>query len=826
MTSYLDWARAKLDTAPATACAFWVDVDQLLSRRHGGGLDDAEQQTILDGGGREWTVVRYLANPLLARHLLSSSGNQVIAWCIGTPGRDYTDLTPLEDHLVRAWHVLDISLNAVAEDLRPGLDLPRDLSAAFRGIRFDVTGYIQAIAEVSSHSVVTGLTAGNVLIRQLCAGAPGIDVSSASRVLLSSALSFARAANENAVKSVRLAVESAAHVDARYGQLLTAIRQADPRDIIAAACAASAFARLQVPNIGQLLAAEGFCPPDVREAFEAAGGRWPDLGVIPDDDCVALSAGFEQALDASAESRLREILAGIPGLDLDRAAAEPVAGMRLAAVVAHLERFIDGPWLASSAPAATAIGRSELEAIDAVAAAIRAGRNARGLEPPVGRLEDIASAFVACSLATASLDVARGRVALQLIEPRLAPETATRLRSRLAEAERDVRSVMALWDASWVGLIRENVSSYLNHDLQGWRRTVAFGEAAAGQESWMLVLDGLRYDLWIAIVAPALERSDWRIQRGDVSFAYLPSLTEVARRTLVGGSPGAVDGTEPKLVQEMAERAGFEASYALRAEHLGSENDVAKGWNVRVFSWPDKFVHSDIADLGTLAGQFDTWVESEFIPWMKAIVSRQARVVVTTDHGFASLDAQDSIDVSAPNDGDRNVPRVLEGALPELGLVLDRGGRAVTIATTHGWFRSPGGHHWRFAHGGCTIQETVVPFAELSVIEEGTADITIEGLPASLEIAEDQDVVLDFRVRVIGGGEMFPSVVVNTNLAKLQQERIELGVDRSFRVTLTGREGLEKLLVAVSTGSDRRQQVVPIRVKLGKIKRTAVDLDI
>jgi hypothetical protein len=367
---------------------------------------------------------------------------------------------------------------------------------------------------------------------------------------------------------------------------------------------------------------------------------------------------------------------------------------------------------------------------------------------------------------------------------------------------------------------------YLNHYLQGWRRTVAFAEAAAGQESWMIVLDGLRYDLWRAIVAPALERAGWRVKPGDVSFAYLPSLTDVARRTLIGGSPGAVNGVEPKLAQGIAERTGFEATYALRAEHLGSERDVAKGWNVRVFSWPDKFVHSDMADLATLAGQFETWVDAEFIPWMKAIVPRQARVVVTTDHGFASLDAEDAIDVRAPDDGDRNVARVLDGALPELGLVLDCGGRAVTVATTRGWFRSPGGHRWQFAHGGCTIHETVVPFAELAAVEAGVADITIAGLPTSLDIAEDENVVLDFRVRVVGGGEMFPRVVVNTNLAKLQEERIELGADRSFRVTLTGREGLEKLLVSISTGSDRRQQVVPIHVKLGKIKRTAVDLDI
>ena len=119
-----------------------------------------------------------------------------------------------------------------------------------------------------------------------------------------------------------------------------------------------------------------------------------------------------------------------------------------------------------------------------------------------------------------------------------------------------------------------------------------------------------------------------------------------------------------------------------------------------------------------------------------------------------------------------------------------------------------------------------MPFAELAATKEGEADITIAGLPAALDIAEDEDVILEFRVRVSGGGEMFPRVVVNTNLAKLWDEQLELGVERPFRVTLTGRDGLEKLLVTVSTGPDRRHQAVPIRVKLGKIKRTIVDLDI
>lgn len=137
---------------------------------------------------------------------------------------------------------------------------------------------------------------------------------------------------------------------------------------------------------------------------------------------------------------------------------------------------------------------------------------------------------------------------------------------------------------------------------------------------------------------------------------------------------------------------------------------------------------------------------------MKSNVAANVRVVITTDHGFAELADDGALPVTAAASDDRNLPRVLPGArdLGRDGLVVSDGTTHVTVATSRRWFSSEGSRRWRFAHGGCTLHEVLVPFAELSPIREGAVEVAINGLPEKLEIEEGQHATLEFTVRVSG----------------------------------------------------------------------------
>jgi hypothetical protein len=827
LSSYLEWALEKLSTAPVNACAFWVDPDQLLSRRNGGGLEDREQQAISDSTGRSWTVVRYLANPLPGRRLLYDDTRQVVVWCIGTPGRAFTDLTPFEDFLGRAWSLIDIGIEAIARETRPDLELPRTLGPALKGIAFDPHAYIEALADEYTRFPITPLAAANVLVRLLLPDSPGIDTTSPGRILVSSAICLAKATGQNDLRAVHVALDFASQVDARYGRLLSAVKDAEPRDVLGTVYFGSGFARLGLVNIGAVLSAEGFSPPQIRNAFEEAGGSWSDVASFGEDEFSAPAvSAFEQQFDHDTEKRLQGVLSA-SAINPARIIVEPLPTLRVAAALADIEELIEADVRVSERLPVGEHREADLKAIDMLIMAVNSGERAVDLRPPASdKLEDVARAFAVSPLATANVVVARGHHAFKSVEHRVSPATVAKLRARLQQAEYCVIDSLARWDGEWARLIAEDTESYLNHQLQGWKRTVACAESEADGESWMIVLDGLRFDLWKTIVAPAVEAAGWRAGPNELSLAFLPSLTEVSRRTLIGGSPTSARGNEQTLAQALATKFGLDYTYAVRTEHVSNRNEVAKAWNVRVFSWPDKFVHSDLADLGTLAAQFENWVKTEFIPWLRTTIPGRARLVISTDHGFATLDPGKAIDVDAPEDGDRNLPRVLRRAEPSLGLVVGDGGQEVTVATSDRWFRSPGGRHWHFAHGGCTIHETLVPFAELVAVREGEAEITISGLPENIEVEEGEQFAVEFVVRVVGGGEMFPRVTVRTNVSQVLSEQIEMGAPRVIRIAVSGVEGLSRMLTVVTSGSARKEQSVPVRVKLQKLQRTKLDMDI
>ena len=268
-------------------------------------------------------------------------------------------------------------------------------------------------------------------------------------------------------------------------------------------------------------------------------------------------------------------------------------------------------------------------------------------------------------------------------------------------------------------------------------------------------------------------------------------------------------------------------TYAVRTEVTERQLDPPQGWNVRVFSWPDKLVHSDIADLGTLSAQFEQWVGQDLTGWLKLNLKPDHRVVVTTDHGFVDLSDASAIDVPSSEGEERNSPRVVPGQ-PVSSVdaqVVQDGTKSVSIATSRRWFRAPGARQWRFAHGGSTLQETVVPFARLGPVDETAAQFNITGIPDRIEADEGQAISLSFEVTVTGGPDMFPTVTVVGQHPVITRQ-VPRGQPSQIMATLSAVEGLTQIRIRLQSGSQRRDFSIPVVVTLRKVKRTTLDFDL
>lgn len=782
-----------------------------------------------DDDGRLWHVVRYRNNPFPARRSLDQTTERTVVWAVGMPDQPGVDLTPFEDYLARAAVVADVSLEGVAAEQRPEMALPRDLTRFLADVAFDLDAFLAAIDARHRGASVTTASAASVLAALLTGRGGGIQTGNATSLLQSAALFVAAASSPDARAAVNLALVAIADVDGRYGALCRALAAVNQRDLLATLYVGSGLARLGVGNLGAVLSGDGFCPHELRLAYEAAGGRWSDLAHLDGrDDLDVLSRTFESSTDLQLARRLSALLADATA-PLATIAAEPLGAIRLAACVARFPVFLAGSERAAGPGLVGGRYAAPLRSLDAMADALRlAEQAARQPVPTATDLLAFARAFVDGPAMPLELALSRAQTALRKAEPVLGPDRTSDVRARLAAAEQSAQRVLDEWDRAWTNLVAADVEGFLSQGRQGWQMSKQWATQSAASPRWLLVFDGLRYDLWKAILAPTLQEAGWQLPDDDVSFAYLPSITAISRRTLIGGSRAAPGQAEESGARSLAERASTTLTYGVRTEQFGDDREEVAGWNVRVFSWPDKLVHTDLADLGTLAAQLEGWTREALLPWLENNVGKDVRLAVSTDHGFAALAAQDSLAVSAAEGDDRNAPRVVQAdsaqALVDAVPVTD-GPRRVLVARSRRWFRVPGGQFHHFAHGGCTLHEVVVPFAELTPVRVGAAVLTLEGLPDGLTIDEGATERLSFTVKVTGGADMFPTVEV-VGLRKLVQRQIALGTEVPIVLDVMGEEGLKQILVRVQSGRDRNQRHVRVTVRLGKIKRQALDFDV
>lgn len=331
-----------------------------------------------------------------------------------------------------------------------------------------------------------------------------------------------------------------------------------------------------------------------------------------------------------------------------------------------------------------------------------------------------------------------------------------------------------------------------------------------GERVWVLVMDGMRYDTWDAVVRPLLvEHFEVVGQQDRAFFSLLPSKTDIARRGLLAAGLGRdwknffQRPTKDERVlaakalglknEDLAERIAFitdaETTEAREKLRVSAESrDV----NVLIYPVSDDLGHYHNDTLASLNDKIRQQLLNHqgrrgIVDDLRRRVGTNDVVLVVSDHGFQELFAEEQVPVTrldAREQGgteDDVVYRYLR--FPPPPSVSDRTHLTVnweehgpdgrkqttrfTLAVGGTWFQRERGRPARFAHGGVSLAEMCVPGVLLRPIQERAARVELLDVPSEISVNEDEPVTFSFEVVNAGNVDATYSITASTNLAEV-----------------------------------------------------------
>lgn len=311
---------------------------------------------------------------------------------------------------------------------------------------------------------------------------------------------------------------------------------------------------------------------------------------------------------------------------------------------------------------------------------------------------------------------------------------------------------------------------------------------------WFIVFDGMRYDTWQRIVKPRLAEK-FEINQEHAYLSPLPSWTKIARTALVAGrTPEHFRGyrQQTTLDQEQLasvlfklkepERAAKLRFYSrMESDRTTSEFDRARrcAYNLLVFNISDDDLHKQRDNVFALNENVKGAV-TRALEFLDGLIKPRDTVVISSDHGFVELDSEDAIpiadetrwareqDPTKPNPvtfryiRDAETPDGLEDVFTFEYPGLRDGKFTVPIGRK--WFKREGSANTdRYAHGGLSFAEMVVPGAMMQLIQTPRIEFTLEDLPAVLQADEGKSLQLAVRVKNRGNQSGAYELAVKTD---------------------------------------------------------------
>jgi len=123
------------------------------------------------------------------------------------------------------------------------------------------------------------------------------------------------------------------------------------------------------------------------------------------------------------------------------------------------------------------------------------------------------------------------------------------------------------------------------------------------------------------------------------------------------------------------------------------------------------------------------------------------------------------------------------------------------------WLTREKGRYTRYAHGGVSLPEMVVPGVVLRKLEAPEAIRLVITAPERLRVQEDDDVEVPISIRNGGTGRV--AIRVTIGQAAAQTAKLSRGAERSFTEPLRAELGLKFIAILIEAkGTDGRYAVV------------------
>jgi hypothetical protein len=374
------------------------------------------------------------------------------------------------------------------------------------------------------------------------------------------------------------------------------------------------------------------------------------------------------------------------------------------------------------------------------------------------------------------------------------------------------------------------------------------GGRARNRRVWVLVMDGMRYDTWDAVVRPLLLQHFEIVAGQDRAyFSLLPSKTDIARRGLLAAALGKdwknYFNRPTKDERILAARAlgvakhevDTKALFVTDAEttqaraKMGYDPGNARDVNVFIYPISDDLGHYHSDTLAALNSKIRQQLLTQqglrgIVDDLRQRVQPGDLVLVTSDHGFQELFEEERVPIRLAQalergKGEEDVAyRYLRFAPGEDWTIgahvvltweeLAADGRkqqtTFTLPVGGAWYQREKGRPTRYAHGGLSLAEMTIPGVLLQVIVQKTACVELLELTEEITVAEDDTKKLEFELINRGNVDTTFELKACTNLGEQLVEKtgaLAAGKREVVACALTGRykTDLNRNLVPEST---------------------------
>ncbi|TVP63462.1 MAG: PglZ domain-containing protein [Nodularia sp. (in: Bacteria)] len=351
---------------------------------------------------------------------------------------------------------------------------------------------------------------------------------------------------------------------------------------------------------------------------------------------------------------------------------------------------------------------------------------------------------------------------------------------------------------------------------------------------WFLIFDGMRLDSWDLVIRPILE-DQFQIQE-KLYLTSLPSITDIARIALIAGttpeqwknSSGMFTKNHNFLAAKKfnipPDHRDQELQIIVRSEtvegqlKLGLGEEDAKKYNILIYNVSDDWIHNWRDDLASLNDFIQKTLVESVLPDLKSRINPQDIVVLSSDHGFVELEAQDQIKITQINSHDIRY-RYLKTDQPIHGKTLSYGRSESTyqVAVGRQWFNRPDSHKMeRFTHGGISLDEMVVPGAILKPIAKQIRKLELLNLPSQLLGREDEEIKLVFSI--LNSGTQRNSFLLNWRIDDDQpqflQQELAAGTQNPLTLAFLAHLGQQILTIELLDTEGTRHAISRISLQV------------